>query len=194
MRTAVKCRWKHNFVYAMDRARYYHILILSYCYIGVAHLANGQLSCSRFTIANLGNTTDFSTDGLLPWSLVAGRTHSPPAPVKISNYKVLCDATGEMRDTSSYVSVLVQFQCDFRGFSTGSLADCDSVTNITRQYQYKCSHGDRWVVEGIAETLNPSATFQTQLADECRSCHDRQESPRSPIDPDTHCLGKYMYT
>lgn len=173
----------------MDRrAILCRILMLLYCYLEVARLAKGQLLCSRLTVANLGSTTAFSDYGLLSRSLVAGRTHHPPVPVKINNHKILCDATGMRRETSSYVSVLVQFQCNFSG-STAILANCNGITNITRQYHYRCSDSNVWVDESF-ETENPNATFHTELADHCRSCHDPREHPTEPIDQNTHCRRK----
>ena len=166
----------------MDRAICCRILMLLYCYPEVARLAKGQLSCPPLTLANLGNTTEFSNDGLLSRSLVARITDHSPVPVKINNYRILCDATGDMRETSSYVSVLVQFQCSFSERS-GNLGDCNGSTNITRQYEYRCSGTNVWVDEGV-ETLYPTATFHTEPTHQCRSCQNHESGDRN-----THCLG-----
>ena len=51
----------------------------------------------------------------------------------------MCDAAGDRINTSSFVSVVVEFQCDFDS-NDPSLAVCsDSSTLVTRQYQFQCT-------------------------------------------------------
>ena len=159
----------------------------------VLGLASAQSDCSLFTIDILGSTTNLSTEGLLARSVAPVGETTVEVPVKIMNYRILCDASGRRRDTSSYVSLLVELQCFFEGGS-GNLADCDGVTNITRQYQYRCSDSNVWENAGVVETLNPTATFQTEVTNQCRLCVDPTEIPAltDSIDPDTHCVGKYL--
>ena len=94
------------------------------------------------------------------------------------------------KNTFSFVSVLVQFQCIFSG-GTGTLAVCDGTTMVTRQYQFSCILG-QWnaVIAGDdlhVQTLNPTATFMTPLDNQCRRCIDDEQSKNALIDPITHC-------
>ena len=163
--------------------------VLSCLLIALPWFANAQLQCPRITVDVLGNTTEFSTNGLLASSLqTVGESGATVVPVKINNYTILCDASGSRRNTSSYVSVLVDFQCSFTG-GTDNLAKCDGMTNITRQYQYTCSSRNEWINQRVVQTLNSTATFQTELNDRCRLCGDPTEFS---TDPDTHCLCKYL--
>ena len=107
----------------------------------------------------------------------------------------MCDASGDRINTSSYVSVVVEFHCDFQS-STPSLAVCsDPSTIVTRQYQFQCiaievNGQPLWgtIVAGsssFVQTLNPTATLSTPLADQCRRCIDDQQSSRADLT--THC-------
>ena len=89
--------------------------------------------------------------------------------------------------------MVVELQCDFQS-STASLAVCsDSSNTDTRQYQFQCIEQNGqpvWatIVSGsnlFVQTLNPTATLSTPLADQCRRCIDDQQSSRA--DPITHC-------
>ena len=176
----------------MVQVRRESLFLLMVCL--VLGLASAQLDCSLFTIDILGNTANLSTEGLLARSVAPVGETIVQVPVKIMNYRILCDASGRRRDTSSYVSLLVDFQCFFEGGS-GSLADCDGMTNITRQYQYRCSSSNNmWENGEVVETRNPTATFQTEVTNQCRLCVDPTEIPAltDSIDPDTHCVGKYL--
>ena len=177
-------------VSAMDYLGHcYRVLIT--CFVGLTYSTKAQSSCPPLTSANLGSMFSLSTNGLLARSLFPADARGILVPVKINSYSILCDASGIRRNTSSYVSVLVQFQCSFPS-GTGSLAQCDGMTNITRQYQYRCSTSNMWVNGGVVETLNPSATFQTEPNNQCRLCDDPMAFPGSPIDQVTHCLCKYI--
>ena len=102
-------------------------------------IANAQsnlpgLECPPFTVDVLGSTTGLSTEGLLALSVQPGGEVPITIPVRVVNYTIVCDASGRLRDTSSYISVLVIFQCD-----STSQSDCDGTTVLTRQYQYYCT-------------------------------------------------------
>ena len=137
-------------------------------------------------------TTDFSTDGLFPKSVRS----DGDIPVRIIAYHIVCDASGMSRNSSSFVSVLVQFQCNFPS-GTGTLADCDSTTTVTRQYQFSCvsdlsGQNAEWndIVSGnnlFVQTLNPTATFMTPLDNQCRRCIDDKQSANPNINDTTHC-------
>ena len=144
-------------------------------------------SCPRITINDLGNITEFSTQGLVSRGI--GPTDF--VPVRIRNFAIVCDAAGDRINTSSYVSVVVEFQCDFQS-ATSSLTVCsNSSTIVTRQYQFQCVKQDGqpvWatIVAGSNHFLNPTATLSTPLVDTCRRCIDDQQS-MNRADPTTHC-------
>ena len=149
-------------------------------------------SCPRITINDLGSITEFSTAGLVARGIIPlGITLS--VPVRIRNFAIVCDAAGDRINTSSFVSVVVEFQCDFQS-AISSLTVCnDPNTIVTRQYQFQCSEENGqpvWatIVSGsdlFIQTLNPTANLSTPLADQCRRCIDDQQSNRG--DPTTHC-------
>ena len=167
--------------------------------ISCIYMANAQSSCPSITVGDLGSTTDFSSDGLVPLALIPPGEASGSVPVRIMNYHIVCDASGMNRDTSSFVSVLIQFQCNFPS-GTGTLADCDGTTMVTRQYQFSCISGQNgqnvWVIivsgsDLFVQTLNPVATFSTPLNNQCRRCIDDQQSANPNIDTITHCDRKF---
>ena len=151
-------------------------------------------SCPLITINNLGSTTDFSTEGLVAQAIVPPGDHAiSNVLVRIRNFAIVCDAAGDRVNTSSFVSVVVEFQCNFQS-AISSLTVCsNSSTIVTRQYQFQCieQNGQRvWatIVSGselFVQTLNPTANLSTPLANQCRRCIDDQHSSRA--DPTTHC-------
>ena len=151
-------------------------------------------SCPLITINDLGSTTDFSTDGLIARAIVPPAEAVQSIPVIIRNFTIVCDASGDRINTSSFVSVVVELQCDSQS-SNPSLVECDGSTVDTRQYQFQCIEQNGqpvWdtIVSGsnqFVQTLNPTATLSTPLANQCRRCIDDQQSSRAGLDPITHC-------
>ena len=179
----------------MDKIRVFFLQSLVLIWLGLDyHLVNAQSrSCPLITIDDLGSTTEFSDQGLVARAIVPPGEIGAIIPVKIRNFTKVCDAAGDQINTSSFVSVVVEFQCDFQG-STASLAICSNPNNIvTRQYQFQCIQRNRqpaWgtVVSGsnlFVQTLNHTATLSTPLVDQCRRCIDDQQSNRA--DSTTHC-------
>ena len=167
-------------------------LSLSVAYI---YLANAQSqSCPSITINDLGSTTSISSNGLVADGLVPPGEADVDIPVRIMNYTIVCDTSGNRRNTSSYVSVVVQFQCEFQS-TTSTLTVCDGSTMVTRQYQFQCIDRNGqpiWdaSVSGntfFVQTLDPTATLSTPLANQCRRCIDDQQSTNTNIDNTTHC-------
>ena len=162
--------------------------------LGLAYFSNAQSgSCPPITINALGTITEFTSGGLISRALVPPGEANVIIPVRIRNFATVCDASGDRINTSSYVSVVVEFHCDFQSF-TASLADCsDPNTVVTRQYQFQCIEQNGQPVWGtlvsgsnlFVQTLNPTATLSTPLADQCRRCIDDQQSSRA--DRTTHC-------
>ena len=160
--------------------------------------ADAQLSqsCPPITINDLGSTTEFSIEGLVARAIALQVSRVIFVPVRIRNFAIVCDAAGDRINTSSFVSVVVEFQCDFQS-STSSLTVCsDPNTIVTRQYQFQCTkqiYDDGQIVwdtvvsniVSFVQTLNPIATLSTPLVDTCRRCVDDRQS--SAADPTTHC-------
>ena len=151
------------------------------------------MSCPLITIDDLGSTTEFSTQGLVARGIAPTGEVAVSVPVRIRNFTKVCDAAGDRINTSSFVSVVVEFQCDFQS-SNLRLAVCNDSNNIiTRQYQFQCFEQNGQLIWGttvsgsnlFVQTLNPTANLATPLADQCRRCIDDQQSSRA--DPTTHC-------
>ena len=170
------------------------LLAINAVSIGLRLFANAQSSnvgllCPSITADALGNSTEFSTSGLISQAISGG---SSLIPVKLgSQFRVLCDASGSMRGTSSFVSVLAEFQC-----SSASIADCNGTTMLTRQFQFQCSTSNEYSTtivdtDTYAVTLSSTATFSTIPDTRCRACIDDQQVPMvTGIHNDTHCLGR----
>ena len=175
----------------MDQARQHLIPSLIIIWLGLVCLASAQSACPPINIDDLGSTTDFSPNGLVSLAIDFAAESSFNIPVRIIDYHVVCDASGFLRNTSSFVSVLVQFQCSFPISGGPSLLPtCDGSTIITRQYQFSCVTGNEWaaIVSGITsfvETMNPRATFLTPPDNQCRRCVDERQN--SNADSITHC-------
>ena len=169
-------------------------LIVLLVWLGLACLASAQSqSCPLITINDLGSTTEFSTDGLVARGIIPpGDTSSQRIFVRIVDFNIVCNASGDRIDTSSYVSVIVQLQCNSTNVHP-SLTDCNGSTMITRQYQFQCIEDNGQPIWGAivsgstlhVQTLNPDATLSTPLAGQCRRCIDDIQSSRA--DPITHC-------
>ena len=180
----------------MHQTRGLFLQSLLLIWLGLAYrLASAQSSsCPLITIDDLGSTTTFSSHGLVARGLIPpGETAFGSA--KIRNFTKVCDAAGDRINTSSFVSVVVEFQCDFASSLPlpPSLAVCSGNNIVTRQYQFQCIEQNGVIVwettvsnsNLFVQTLNPTATLSTPLADQCRRCIDDQQSSRA--DPTTHC-------
>ena len=175
----------------MDYKGIYPFILLTLLALMSFKIADAQSqSCPRITINDLGSTTEFSNEGLLARAI---ETTVSIVPVRIRNFAIVCDAAGDRINTSSFVSVVVEFQCEFQS-ATSSLTVCnDPNTIVTRQYQFQCIEQNGQPVWGttvagsnlFVQTLNPIATLSTPLVDTCRRCIDDQQSNRA--DPTTHC-------
>ena len=176
----------------MAQQRVFYCLLATLLSQGLAHLANAQLACPSFTLADLGSNTSFSTDGLLATALGLGGEGGLDIEAQVINHRILCDASGSMRGTSSYISVLVQFMCN-----AANINACDGSTVVTRQFQFSCGTGEMWVAaifgsNNNIQTLNPAATFTTTPSNQCRACVDDEQTANPNIDVTTHCFGKYL--
>ena len=164
--------------------------------LALISFSNSQIqSCPLITIDDLGTTTEFSTKGLIARAIVPPFLQAVQRiPVRIRDFTIVCDASGERINTSSYVSVVAELQCYSRSRSSNlSLTECDGSTIDTRQYQFQCIEQNGqpvWatIVSGsnlLVQTLDPTATLSTSLASQCRQCIDNNQS--SIADPITHC-------
>ena len=174
-------------------AQLHGVTLLSVC-LGLAYFANAQigLECPPISVNDLGSTDQLSMNGLLARSIEAGGESPIVVPARVMSFSLVCDASGQRRGTSSYVSVLVNFQC-----SSSSVTGCDGTTVLTRQYQYYCNpnldgttdFGYDILNANFVQTPQPNATSQTPVATKCFRCIDDVADARS--DPVTHCDGKY---
>ena len=120
----------------MDHKGMYPFILL----LALMSFADAQSqSCPRITINDLGSTTEFSNEGLVSRGLVSSGTPGfSTVPVRIRNFAIVCDAAGDRINTSSFVSVVVEFQCNSQS-TISSLTVCnDGNTIVTRQYQFQC--------------------------------------------------------
>ena len=178
-----------------SRGEYLFITLLG---LALISLTNAQsVSCPVITVNDLGVTTALSTEGLISRAIVPlGEASGTRVPVRIFNFTRVCDASGDRRDTSSFVSVVVEFQCMS---DIASLTVCDGSTDVTRQYQFQCIEDNGqavWdnVVSGsslFVQTVNPTATLSTPLANRCRRCIDDRQSSRA--DTTNHCDREFIY-
>ena len=133
----------------MDRL---HLFIQT---LSLVYFANAQTrgSCPSITVNDLGSSTAFSSNGLVS---LAARPDSGVTgdgiPIRIMNYHIVCEASGMSRNTSSFVSVLVQYQCISSG-GTGTLAVCDGTIMVTRQYQFSCIADQMGEMSGMISYL-----------------------------------------
>ena len=178
-------------------------------WLGLVYFTNAQsTSCPLITDNDLGNTIAFSTEGLIARAIAPqGDLFLSAVPVRIIDFTIVCDASGDRRDTSSFVSVVVEFQCTIIDDQTSipNLRDvCDSKTIVIRQYQFQCiqqlqpgGQGGQAVWDTIVsgstmnvQTENPIATLSTPLANQCRRCIDDQQSSRA--DTTNHCEREFI--
>ena len=143
------------------------------------------LLCPAITAEDLGSTMSFSTNGLVSLALSG---EPGVIPVRILQYRVLCDASGTRRNTSSHVSVLVRFQCDAPTF----LPECDS-RELTRQYQFSCATDNTWSTfvlgsSDFVQTISPTSDFLSVPRNQCQLCVDPDQDITA--DPMTHCVGE----
>ena len=148
--------------------------------------------CSPITIEALGNPSVLTKSGLLTELIFLDRGSPPPEPlIRIIDYTVVCSSPGSQRNTYSYVSVVVEFQCK-------SLyhRDCDGETVLTWQFHFACvSHRGRtrWVRHWEYFYIeNPTANMTTPLDTQCRRCVDPRVNSPSYIDPLTHCECEFV--
>ena len=113
----------------------YHFILL----LALMAFADAQSqSCPRITINDLGSTTEFSTEGLVSRGIVPPGNTVDSVPVRIRNFAIVCDAAGDRINTSSFVSVVVEFQCNSQSAITCLTVCNDPSTIVTRQYQFQC--------------------------------------------------------
>ena len=76
---------------------------------------NRSHALPSLAIYGLGSTMDFSIDGLIARAIVPSGDHAfSTVPVRIRNFAIVCDAAGDWVNTSSFVSVVAEFQCNFQ--------------------------------------------------------------------------------
>lgn len=175
------------------RALYVSILL---CF-ELAYFANAQFvgtECPLITIDDLGSTANFSTNGLIARSISVlsgeGRRSIRLIPTRIIRYKVLCDTSGIRRNTSSSVSVLVEYVCSDR---IHGQAHCNGITKSTWQFLFECDVRPytRWTLRQLYSVITPIATFSTTSNNRCRGCFGAQAGYGfQEYDSVTQCMSK----
>ena len=155
----------------------------------LVYLAKAQ-NCPLITLEDLGSTTNFSDTGLISEAISTGGDNTPNIPVQIIRFNVVCDASGERKSTSNFVSVLVEYLC-----SGGVPAECDGTNPVTKQFQLQCNDQIMYTsavfgTQTFAVTNDPTVNFSTPLDNRCRACVDNQQDSRTSAD--THCWCKYI--
>ena len=165
--------------------------------LGLVYFTKAQipgLECPPFSVDLLGSTAEFSEEGLLAISLETGAEAPVIVPVRVIRFKTVCEATGGLRNTTSFVSVLMEFQCDIQS-NQENLRDCDGSTVLTRQFQYFCNQQNVYHIRdpSFVQTIRPTADFDTPVDTSCVRCINDRANPGSPvINPDTHCKSKQL--
>ena len=81
------------------------IILLGLFYISFTNVQS-QL-CPLITVNDLGSTNEFSTDGLIARGIIPQGDSSQSIFVKIVDFNMVCNASGDWIDTSSDISVTV---------------------------------------------------------------------------------------
>ena len=187
----------------VHQGAYTFIVLLSFA---VSMRAKSQY-CSPITLEALGNTSSFTTSGLLSDFLVRIDAAKIMPPVRVVDFNVVCHSPGPQRNTFSYASVLVQFQCKLpvpNGLARQTQLHCDGESVHTWQFQFMCvlsgtiPSSDRipiWIPNHLVpQTKDPTATLTTPLETRCRRCIDDriQPHPNTHINATTHCECEFM--
>ena len=162
----------------------------------IAFVVYCQDACERLTVDVLGNSNEFSNEGLLSLILSPGGESSAPTHVRILNMTVVCLAQHMMEDRYRYTSVVVSFEC----FSTDTrLPECLAGSPArTEQFDLGCVDG-QWTasiltVSSYARTMAPTATLITGLDTGCRFCINPSHPSAGQfiVNTTTHCVGKLV--
>ena len=147
--------------------------------ISLPLVANSQV-CSELQSSDLGDTTAASTVGLLADTLMSVNMLAENPSVQILESNTVCLSQGSVKDTYTYVSVVVRYTAD--------------GNESTLQVSYMCSAGTwvstfgTYVVEN-----NPVANFTTPLRTDCILCIDPAVAPATVVNLITeveHCTSK----
>ena len=163
-------------------------LILSASFLGT----NGQ-GCAPLMLADLGSSSQLSTDGIVAQAFVTGGENKELPLVQIFNYTVVCEVAGSQLNTAIGVSVLVHYDCES---SRDDLSECSpEVDEVIRQFQFSCSDMDEWTTTVAGTSIfvvsdSTSATLDTELDDMCSLCVDPDQIPSDPV---THCVGMRVH-
>ena len=157
-------------------------------------------SCSQVVLSDFGNTTSFSSRGILPVVFITGDGTTPPM-LMVTRFKLLCDVIGTTRDSSTSISALVEFKRPSK--DTPNLAqvtvDCQTYQSTTGEtlssFYPPAPSGSSGtaldtttVSRGDKLRQDPVATFDTPTSLNCGRCVDPIVGVK--VDSSTHCLRK----
>lgn len=160
------------------------ILVVSF----MSSLAIGQ--CPQLEASDLT-----STDGLIASALATGENPDGPD-VELHSFNTVCLASGGLRDTYSFTSVVANYTCSQTGH-----AICDEVIPRVSQFDFECvdtSGSPMWttIVLGTAEFLitDPAdGDLNTPLRTNCAYCASPLQLMQFEVDNNTHCLGESSF-
>ena len=142
--------------------------------------------CPMLQMDDLGNSSTFSSTGLLAEALVASGEVN--VSVQLVDFHMVCLGQGAMRDTFQTISVVVVY----RNASDG--------INYTVQVEYICGIGMMWSWDILANTgqggisslsFNPSATLLTPRRLDCSLCVNPSIAPGTLVVTTLeHCIGE----
>lgn len=151
-------------------------------------------SCAQITIDDLGTTDSLSAQGLVVDALF---TLNQPM-VRILRFERVCEASGLLRNTSTSISVVVEYGC--MGCQDMG-APNNTVIMVTEQFQFVCdqdffegggsssTYDSGRFAPGILRTPSPTAMLTTGLEDQCGLCADPAFDPLA--EQDTHCRSEW---
>lgn len=134
----------------------------------------------------------------------------PSLQVQVLRFHVVCDSSGLLRNTSSSVSVVVNFLC--RGPTCRGGGPNETIVNSTEQFQFNCvtvivggvsvegeilGGREAFAFErgrflGSFRRVEPVASFSTAREDRCGLCVDPAVDIGRAADNETHCMGKLI--
>ena len=175
------------------------VLLLTVCMLKIAYLQQDSEprpltgSCPRLTTADIGNTVELSTDGLISGAIntagdVLGSQRTEL--VRVLESMIVCEASGAVRGEISSVSFIVRYE-------TCPRSNCDDppndVVERTEQFQFDCSASTntfdgRKLIGLPTRTETPSGNLSSALLQQCGEC---TEQFISGFIENTHCRGEF---
>ena len=176
------------------------VLLLTVSMLKIAYLQQDSEprpqtgSCPRLTTADIGNTVELSTDGLISGAIntagdVLGSQRTEL--VRVLESMIVCEASGAVRGEISSVSFIVRYE-------TCPRSNCDDppndVVERTEQFQFDCSAStntfDGRKLLGLPTRTQPPSGLSSAFLQQCGECTEPDQFSRGFIG-NTHCRGEF---